>query len=64
MNSHDLDSLRLLVRQRHEQHVREAETERFAREIRTTTQRRRLLGLRTGLALRASHLLRLRRLEG
>ena len=62
MHPYDLDSLRLLTRQRHHQRLREADAERLAREIRAA-RRRRWLWLRAGLALRAGHLLRLRRLE-
>ena len=63
MHPYDLDSLRLLTRQRHQQRLREADAERLARESRSTWRRRRRLRLRAHLALRASHILRLRRLE-
>jgi hypothetical protein len=43
MNYHDLDSLRLLTRERHEQRSREGDAERLARNIRSTTPRRRRL---------------------
>ena len=62
MNSYDLDLLRLLTRERHEQRLREADAERLAREIRATGQRRRLRWT-VSLALGAGHLLRHRRLE-
>jgi PhnB protein len=46
MNDHDLDSLRLLTCQRHEQRLREAGAERLARGLRRTPQRRRRLRMR------------------
>ena len=52
MHPYDLDSLRLLTRQRHQQRLREADAERLARESRATRRRRRRLRLRAGLALR------------
>ena len=59
MDSYDLDSLRLLVRERHDQRLREADTERLVREIRGTAQKRRLLRLSAGTTLavgrRATH---------
>jgi hypothetical protein len=42
VNDYDLDSLRLLARQKHEQRLREAGAERLARVLRGTWQRRRL----------------------
>jgi hypothetical protein len=42
MNEYDLDSLRLLTRERHEQRLREADTERLVRELRASRRRRRL----------------------
>ena len=62
MHPYDLDSLRLLTRERHDQRLREAEAERLVRESRATRRHRRRLRLRAGLALRTSHSLRLRRL--
>jgi hypothetical protein len=41
MNEHDLDSLRLLTNQQHEQRLREAGAERLARGRRRTPHRRR-----------------------
>jgi len=63
VHPNDLDSLRLLTRERHEQRLREADAERLARASRTTRRHRRLRRLRAGLALRANHVMRLRRLE-
>jgi hypothetical protein len=62
VNSYDLDSLKLLARERHQQRLREAEAERLTREIRAAGQRRRLRWT-VSLALGASRLLRQRRLE-
>jgi hypothetical protein len=53
VNSYDLDSLRLLARQRQEQRLHEAETERLARAVRGTGRRTRRLRLPVGLALAA-----------
>jgi hypothetical protein len=63
VHPYDPDSLRLLTRDRHEQRLREAEAERLMRASRASRRRRRRLLLRAGLALRASHTVRLRRLE-
>lgn len=63
MNSYDLDSLRLLTRQHHDQRLREANAERLARELRGTRPRLRRLRLTVSLALASSHRLRPRRLE-
>ena len=61
MNAYDLDTLRFLTRERHEQRLREADAERLEREIRSTDKRR--LRRTLSLALRGSHLPRIRRLE-
>ena len=63
MHRYDVDSLRPVAGERYEQRLREADAGRLARAIRATGQRRRRLRLRAGLALGATHLLRLRRLE-
>ena len=63
MHPYDLDSLRLLTRERHEQRLREADAERLARESRATPRYRLRLRLRAGFALRAGQIMRLRRLE-
>jgi hypothetical protein len=55
MHTHDLDSMRLLAGQRHEQRLREAATERIARELRVARRRRRLR-LRIGFAGAGSRL--------
>jgi hypothetical protein len=59
MHTHDLDSLRLLARQRHEQRLREAGAERLAREIRITRRRR---GLRCRIDFAGAGRLRRRRI--
>jgi hypothetical protein len=61
MNSYDIDSLRLLTRQRHEQRLREADAERLVRRLRAIRRRRRLRWIR--LPLGARHRLRPLRLE-
>jgi len=63
VNSYDLDSLRLLSRQHHDQRLREANAERLARQLRGTRPRLRRLRLSVSLAPGASHRLRPRRLE-
>ncbi len=63
MHRYDIDSLRAVAGERHEQRLREADAERLARALRATGQRRRRLRLPAGLALGANRLLRLRRLE-
>jgi hypothetical protein len=62
MHPYDIDSLRLLTRERHEQRLREADAERLARASRATRRHHHRLRLRAGLTLRTSHLLRLRQL--
>ena len=55
MDYYNLDSLRLLARDRHEQRLREGDAERLARNIRRTTPRRRLrLILRPSTGQRAA----------
>jgi hypothetical protein len=63
MSHYDLDSLRLLARERHEQRLREADAERLARELRATAQPRRRLRVPVNLVVGAGQRLRPRRLE-
>ncbi len=63
MNTHDLDSLRRLTRERHAQRLCEADAERLAREFRATGKRRGRLRLTVKPAFGASHRRRPRRLE-
>jgi len=51
MTHHDLDSLRLLARQHHDQRLREADAERLAHEIHGTAQKGRRLRLSTAITL-------------
>ena len=62
MNHYDLDSLRLVTRQEHDQRLREADAERLIRDLRGTGRRRRRLRLIITLAPHASHRLRPRQL--
>jgi hypothetical protein len=54
MNSNNLDSLRLLSRERHGQRLADADAERLAREIRGTSHRRPRLRLIVGFPLKPS----------
>jgi hypothetical protein len=63
VDCHNLDSLRLLTRERHQQRLREADAERLAREIGGTARRRRRLRLTVNLALGADKRVRAQQLE-
>lgn len=63
MDCYNLDSLRLLARERHQQRLREADAERLKREIGSTARRRRRLRLTLDLALGADKRVRAQQLE-
>jgi hypothetical protein len=63
VTSYDLDSLRLLARQHHEQRLREATAERRARELGGNAQRRSRLRLTIGFSLNAGQAADQRRIE-
>jgi hypothetical protein len=52
VNAYDLNSLRVLARQHHEQRLREAALERLAHELGGSAQRRQRLRLTIGFTLK------------
>jgi hypothetical protein len=63
MNSYDLDSLSLVSRERREQRLRDADTERLAHLLRIRAQDRRWLRMPVNLVVGAGQRLGPRRVE-
>jgi hypothetical protein len=53
VNAYDPDSVRRLISAHHADRMREADAERLARELRSTSSKHRWLHLTAGVALRA-----------